>query len=120
MSSANGESVSAGVTFQSESDELFRTLVDTIPQLAWMAEADGHIFWYNRRWYEYTGATPEQMEGWGWQSVHHPDSLAGVLERWKSSIATGEAFEMEFPLRGADGKFRWFLTRVTPVCGTSG
>lgn len=120
MSPANGDSVSAGKALHPESDGLFRALVDAIPQLAWMAEGDGHIFWYNRRWYEYTGATPEQMEGWGWQSVHHSDSLSCVLERWKTSIATGEPFEMEFPLRGAEGRFRWFLTRVTPVRDATG
>ncbi len=98
-----------------ESEEKLRLLADTIPQLAWMARPDGHIFWYNRRWYEYTGTTPEQMEGWGWQSVHDPDVLPRVLERWKGSIASGEPFDMVFPLRGADGQFRPFLTRVNPL-----
>lgn len=49
------------------SEEQFRTMANSIPQLAWMAHADGFIFWYNQRWHEYTGTTPEQMEGWGWQ-----------------------------------------------------
>ena len=98
-----------------DSEQQFRTLANTIPNLAWMAHPDGHIFWYNRRWYEYTGTTPEQMEGWGWQTVHDPAVLASVLERWNHSIATGEPFEMVFPLRGADGRFRAFLTRVEPI-----
>ena len=98
-----------------ESEAQFRTLANAIPQLCWMANADGWIFWYNQRWYEYTGTTPEQMEGWGWQSVHDPEALPEVLERWKASIATGEPFDMVFPLRGADGVFRPFLTRVMPV-----
>ena len=58
-----------------QSEEKFRQLADSIPQLTWMARSDGHIFWYNQRWYDYTGTTPEQMEGWGWQSVHDPDVL---------------------------------------------
>src|SRR5581483_2971193 len=98
-----------------ESEHQFRTLADSIPQLAWIARPDGWIFWYNRRWYDYTGTTPEQMEGWGWQSVHDPGVLSEVVERWKASLATGEAFEMVFPLRGADGVFRPFLTLVAPV-----
>jgi len=98
-----------------ESEEKLQLLADTIPQLAWMARPDGHIFWYNRRWYEYTGTTPEQMEGWGWQAVHDPEVLPRVLERWKGSIANGEPFDMVFPLRGADGQFRPFLTRVNPL-----
>jgi PAS domain S-box-containing protein len=98
-----------------ESEGRFRTMADAIPQLAWIANADGYIHWYNRRWYEYTGTTPEEMEGWGWQSVHDPEQLPKVLERWTASIATGEQFDMEFPLRGKDGVFRRFLTRVMPL-----
>jgi PAS domain S-box-containing protein len=97
------------------SEDRFRTLIDSIPQLAWTARPDGHIFWYNRRWYEYTGTALEQMEGWGWQSVHDPQELPEVLGRWRASIATGEPFDMVFPLRGSDGRFRPFLTRVLPV-----
>jgi PAS domain S-box-containing protein len=98
-----------------QSERRFRTMADAIPQLAWIATPEGWIYWYNRRWYEYTGATPGQMEGWGWQSVHNPQTLPTVLQRWQASIATGEPFDMVFPLRGADGAFRPFLTRVLPV-----
>ena len=96
------------------SEQRFRLLADTIPNLAWMARPDGHIFWYNRRWYDYSGTTPEAMEGWGWQDVHHPEELPKVLERWSQSITTGEPFNMVFPLKGADGVFRPFLTLVNP------
>ncbi len=88
---------------------------NAVPQLVWMANPDGWIFWYNEQWYQYTGSTPEQMAGWGWQSVHNPDTLPSVLSRWKHSIASGEPFEMTFPLRGSDGVFKPFLTRVVPV-----
>ncbi|MEP0545306.1 MAG: PAS domain S-box protein [Rhodothermales bacterium] len=91
------------------------SLVDNLPELAWSARPDGHIEFYNHRWYEYTGTTPEQMEGWGWKAVHHPDHLDDVVARWQHSIDAGEAFEMEFPLRAADGSFRWFLTRIRPL-----
>ncbi len=97
------------------SEEQFHAFANSLPELCWMAHADGHIFWYNQRWFEYTGTTPVQMEGWGWQSVHDPQILPSVLEHWKSSIETGTPFEMQFPLRGADGVFRWFLTRIRPV-----
>jgi PAS domain S-box-containing protein len=103
-----------------ESEAQFRTLANAIPQLCWMANADGWIFWYNQRWYDYTGATPEQMQGWGWQSVHDPEALPKVLEHWKASIATGEPFDMVFPLRGAEGVFRPFLTRIMPVRDADG
>ena len=103
-----------------ESERQLRTLVNAVPLLAWMAEKDGHIFWYNQRWYDYTGTTPEEMEGWGWQSVHDPEVLPRVLERWRASIASGTPFEMEFPLKSADGEFRAFLTRVEPLRDAQG
>jgi PAS domain S-box-containing protein len=103
-----------------ERDEQFRLLADTIPQLAWMARPDGHVFWYNRRWYEYTGTAPEQVEGWGWQRAHDPAVLPAVLERWRASLAGGEPFDMVIPLRGADGVVRPFLTRVNPLRDEAG
>jgi PAS domain S-box-containing protein len=104
-----------------ESEKQLHALADSIPQLAWMAEPDGFIFWYNQRWYDYTGTTPAEMEGWGWQSVHDAVILPSVMERWQASIQKGESFEMEFPLRrSADGAFRWFLTRVVPLHDTNG
>lgn len=98
-----------------ESEDQFRTMANSIPQLAWMARADGFVFWFNERWHDYTGTTPEQVAGWGWQSVHDPEVLPRVLERWRIAITTGEMMEMEFPLRRADGRFRKFLTRVQPL-----
>ncbi|CCD99950.1 PAS domain-containing protein [Bradyrhizobium sp. STM 3809] len=101
-------------------DHNFRLLADGIPTLCWIANGDGYIVWYNRRWHEYCGSTPAQMEGWGWQSVHDPAQLPSVMQRWQASIATGEPFEMTFPLRGADGVFRPFLTRIQPMRDASG
>ena len=73
------------------------------------------IFWYNQRWYDYTGTTAAAMEGWGWQSVHDPIELPSALRRWRECIATGEPFEMVFPLRAANGTFSSYLTRVVPI-----
>jgi PAS domain S-box-containing protein len=103
-----------------DSEERFRTMANAIPQLAWTARGDGYIFWYNRRWYDYTGTAPAEMEGWGWQSVHDPKMLPQVLEQWRASIATGRPFDMVFPLRGGDGQFRQFLTRVMPMKDADG
>jgi PAS domain S-box-containing protein len=103
-----------------DSEERFQTLANSIPQLTWIAEGDGHIFWYNQRWYAYTGTTPEEMQGWGWKTVHDPLILPKVMERWTVAIAEGVPLDMEFPLRGADGNFRMFLTRVMPLKDASG
>ncbi len=103
-----------------DSEKKFRTLADNIPNLAWMANADGYIYWYNSRWYEYTGTTPNEMEGWGWQSTHDPNVLPVVLKQWKKSIKTAKRFDMVFPLKGADGIFRPFLTRIIPIFDDDG
>jgi PAS domain S-box-containing protein len=103
-----------------EREQQFQTLADNIPALCWMADATGHIFWYNSRWYAYTGTTPEAMRGWGWQSVHDPEILPTVLERWQAALASGTPFEMVFPLQGANGAFRPFLTRIAPVRDAAG
>jgi PAS domain S-box-containing protein len=97
------------------SEELFRTLADNISQLAWMADPTGSIFWFNRRWYEFTGTTLDEMQGWGWTKVHHPDHVDRVVERIRHSWETGEAWEDTFPLRGRDGQFRSFLSRALPI-----
>jgi PAS domain S-box-containing protein len=102
------------------SEEQFHTLAESIPQLTWSAEPDGFIGWYNRRWYEYTGTTLEQMAGWGWKEVHDPEHLEAVIERWQRSLSVGEPFEMEFPLRRHDGVFRWHLTRAVPLRDPTG
>jgi PAS domain S-box-containing protein len=102
------------------SERQFRELVENLPQLAWTARPDGFVDYYNRRWYEYTGTTLEEDQGWGWKSLHDPTKIDAVVERWQHSIATGEPFEMEFPLRGADGVFHWFLTRVEPLHDAEG
>jgi PAS domain S-box-containing protein len=98
----------------------FTTLADAIPQLAWMAEPDGHIFWYNQRWYEYTGTSLDQMQGWGWEQVHHPNHLGAVVERWQHHLAAGQPWEDTFPLRRHDGEYRWFLSRASPVRDETG
>lgn len=103
-----------------ESEDRFRTMANSIPQLAWIAQPDGFITWYNDRWYEYTGLTPEQMGGWEWQTVHDPQILPKTMEGWAVAIAAGNPFELEFPLRGADGQFRAFLTKVRPLKDADG
>ncbi len=103
-----------------ESEQQFRTIADSIPQLAWMASPDGWIYWYNRRWYEYTGTTPDKMQGWGWQSVHDPAELPRVLARWRTALAEGKDWEDTFPLKSRSGEFRWFLSRAIPIRDSSG
>ena len=95
-----------------DQQDVFRLLAESIPHLAWIARPDGSVYWYNRRWYEYTGTTLQDMQGWGWQRVHRPDTIPFVLAAWTKSIQSGEPYEVTLPLRAADGTFRTFLTRA--------
>ena len=103
-----------------ESEEKFRTLANSISQLAWMAQPDGWIYWYNQRWYEYTGSTLESMQGWGWQKLHHPDHIDRILNFVKEAWQNNKPFELTFPLKRNDGVYRWFLTRVYPIINADG
>ena len=103
-----------------ESETRFRLMADNISQLAWIADPTGWLFWYNKRWFDYTGTTLEEMLGWGWTKVHHPDYIDGVNVSWKESLASGDPWEDTFPLRAADGSYRWFLSRATPLRDEAG
>ncbi|MEO6247260.1 MAG: ATP-binding protein [Sphingomicrobium sp.] len=97
-----------------------RALADNLPYLAWIADADGAIFWYNKAWCDYTGRLPEEALGRGWGSVHHADDLAELTAAWAAALTSGDSVEMTLPLRRHDGVFRPFLTRIVPVRGSSG
>ena len=97
------------------SEEQFRTLADNMSQFAWMADPTGRIYWYNKRWYDYTGTTLEAMRALGWRSVHHPDHHVRVSASMKRAVAIGSIWEDTFPLRGKDGQYRWFLARALPI-----
>jgi PAS domain S-box-containing protein len=98
-----------------ESEERFRTLADNIAQFAWMAERLGWTAWYNKRWYDYTGTTWEEMHGRGWERVVHPDHLERVNQSLAEAARHGVPWEDVFPMRGADGGYRWFLSRAVPI-----
>ncbi|MGK5039780.1 ATP-binding protein [Janthinobacterium sp. GB1R12] len=98
-----------------QSEEDLRALANSIPQLAWIASFDGTIAWYNQRWHDYTGTSAEQMAGNGWSIAYDAQHLPSILHAWKAALRDGTPFEMEFPIRGADGQYRWFLTRANPV-----
>ena len=102
------------------SEERFRMLADNISQFVWTARPDGDIYWYNRRWFEYTGTTLADMVDWGWRRVHHPDHVDRVVARIQHSWDTGEEWEDTFPLLGADGRYRWFLSRAVPLRDADG
>lgn len=103
------------------SEQLYRVLAETIPQIVWTALPDGGVDYYNQRWFEYTGMTLEDTQGWGWQPVLHPDDVQNCLERWNNSVQTGGIYEVEYRFkRAADGAYRWHLGRALPVRDAAG
>lgn len=97
-----------------------RQLANTIPHLAWMSNPDGHIHWYNDRWYSYTGTNEEQMVGWGWTTVHDDSTLPTVIETWKAALSSGMTWEATFPIRAANGEFRTYFSRAAPLRDDTG
>jgi PAS domain S-box-containing protein len=97
-----------------------RLVIHTTPALIHTALPDGNIDFFNRRWLEYLGLTLEDVQGWRWTAVIHPEDVAGIVEKWRTSLATGEPFEAETRVRRADGVYRWFLHRKVALrddCG---
>lgn len=102
----------AEVELKRQRDE-FLTLADNISSLCWLAYGDGAIFWYNKRWYEFTGADPDA--GIAWEAAHDPSVAPEIQGRWQRALRKGQRFEMVFPMRRHDGTYRQFLCRITPI-----
>jgi PAS domain S-box-containing protein len=103
-----------------EAEAQFRAMADNIPQLSWMATAEGALFWFNQRWYEYTGTTLEQVQGDGWHGVVSPEELPRVVDSFTCCIRSGQPWEDTFALRRHDGAFRWHLSRAMPITSEDG
>ena len=104
-----------------ESEIYFRTLTEAIPQIVWTANTKGEYLFFNLRWTDYTGVTLQQTAKGGWDPVVHPEDLLMFNQRWKHSIETGEAYEMEYRLkRASDGSYRWHLRRALPLRDSAG
>jgi PAS domain S-box-containing protein len=103
-----------------ESENQFRTLANSIPQLAWMANAKGEIFWYNDRWLDYTGVSVEDTQSSDWTTLFHQDHRARVSSSVRLCLETGGLWEETAPIRGKDGQYRWFLSRAVPIRDATG
>jgi PAS domain S-box-containing protein len=103
-----------------DGERQFRELADSMPQIVWAANPDGHFDYYNQRWYEFTGR-PVGISGDGsWTDVVHPDDQGRCLERWHSATQTGDPYEIEYRLRKRTGTYHWFLRRALPVRDPAG
>jgi PAS domain S-box-containing protein len=98
-----------------ESEVRFRTVADNVPQVIWTNESGGKPNYFNRRWHEYTGLSPEESLGPGRQSVIHPEDAPETMARWEQALAKGKVFEAEYRMRRKDGIYRWFIGRNVPL-----
>jgi len=114
------ESLTAALEKIKNSEARLRQVIDTIPTLAWCNLPDGSNEFLNQRWHEYTGLSPEESHGLGWQVAVHPDDVSQLMEKWQSALLSGKAGEVEGRLRRHDGVFRWFLMRLEPLRGEDG
>jgi PAS domain S-box-containing protein len=97
------------------SERQFHTLADSIPQLVWMADAVGNIYWFNDHWHEYTGRSVGDTSSPDWQTILAPASLLEARQRWAQTLETGTPLELELSMLGKDGQYRPFLTRAVPL-----
>ncbi|BDI30382.1 hypothetical protein CCAX7_24330 [Capsulimonas corticalis] len=102
-------------------EERFRFLADAMPQIVWTSDPSGNFDYYNQRWFDYTGMTLEETQGWGWKPALHPDDLQNCVDRWTHAYTTGEPYEVEHRfLRASDRVYRWHLGRALPMKNPAG
>jgi PAS domain S-box-containing protein len=99
----------------SDSENRFRTLADTMPQMVWSTLPDGYHDYYNARWYEFTGMPVGSTDGEGWSGMFHPEDRERAWALWRHSLTTGEPYQIEYRLRHGDGTYRWVLGRALPI-----
>jgi formate hydrogenlyase transcriptional activator len=115
-----GSTGSWGVKESDGGESDLRRVVDTIPALAWCARPDGSMEFLNRRWHDYTGLSPAETMGWGYQAAFHPEDRKNGMERCRKLFSQNGPAESEIRLRRYDGVYRWFLIRVEPLRNETG
>jgi PAS domain S-box-containing protein len=103
-----------------DSENRFRTLADTMPQMVWSTLPDGYHDYYNARWYAFTGVPEGSTDGEGWNDMFHPDDQERAWARWRHSLETGEQYDIEYRLKHHDGTYRWVLGRALPIRDAGG
>jgi PAS domain S-box-containing protein len=103
-----------------ESEAHFRNMADHAPVMMWVTDAKGFCTYLNRRWYEFTGQSPEEAEGFGWLEATHPDDKARSEAIFLQANAAQESFRIEYRLRRHDGVYRWSIDAASPRFGDDG
>ncbi len=103
-----------------KSEKRLRFILDSIPQKIVTTQANGDVDYFNPQWIEYTGLSFEEIKDWGWTQFIHPDDLSEHVRLWRDSLSTGQNYEFKSRFRGADGSYRWHISRAVPMRDDSG
>jgi PAS domain S-box-containing protein len=103
-----------------QDEEELRLLIEGIPQLIWRAQPDGSIDYHNQRLLAYHGRTMEEVRGFGYANLIHADDREKAVKAWRQAVSRGTPYENHSRLLGADGQYRWFLTRGLPLRDAQG
>ena len=95
-------------------------VVESLPQIVWIARADGWHTYFNRQWLEFTGLTLEESLGHGWNPPFHPEDRPRAAALWNQATSTGKPYEIEYRLRRSDGTYHWMLGRAMPLRDPAG
>ena len=114
------QSLSGSEASLAKAEREMRLTLDSIPTITWRGASNGYVQYLNKRWFDYTGTTPEQVRGWRWKLCIHPDDLEHLVDVGTKYVASGKPIDAEARLRRFDGEYRWFLFRPTPARDESG
>jgi PAS domain S-box-containing protein len=103
-----------------ESEQQYRFLSESIPQIVWSCNQQGECEYISQRWVEYTGKPIEEAKNFGWLNILHPEDAKSVKHIWQQSLTTGELYSCEMRYRRSDGMYRWFLVRALPMKNEQG
>ncbi|RYZ58893.1 MAG: PAS domain S-box protein, partial [Proteobacteria bacterium] len=103
-----------------ESEQLWRSLTNTMSQIAWMSDASGKFLWFNDRWYEFSGRSKEAAPDRAYLDAIHPEYLQLMRSSFARSLKSGESWDETVPMRGKEGEYRWFLSTAHPIRSEDG
>ena len=96
-----------------ESEERFRTLAETLPQLIWITDEKGNPKYVSGKWEEYSGRLSLNSDDWAY--LVHPDDLKGINQAWDNSLATGNIYKYDVRLKSKNNEYKWFTVKGEPV-----
>ncbi|MGZ5253559.1 MAG: PAS domain S-box protein, partial [Flavitalea sp.] len=103
-----------------ESEEQFREMANSVPQLVWIAQPSGEVTYYNERITEFSGATQTEDGSWLWNQLVHPEDIQQTIHEWEKATTMGSVYQIEHRIQMKDGSFRWFLSRAIPHKSANG